>query len=107
MALRIGPTGGGTPPEELPAEEMQALPEEMPVEPMAPEMSSGTIDPMVARYLGPESRCGGCVHFLEGMEGGTCELVSVPIDPMGVCMLFVGDTPDELPMDSVPEGEVI
>lgn len=98
MALRIG---GGMPPQEEAISEPAVMPEEMaaPPEAMAPpteapaEEGGGFIDPESARYFGPESRCQSCIHF---MAPGSCEIVSGPIDPQGVCMLFLaGGAPDQ------------
>jgi hypothetical protein len=93
MALRI--KGNTSPPtEDLPVEEAEPeLPEqaEAASEPaMMPMAGGGTVDPAVARYLGPESRCAGCIHF---MDPGSCEIVAGPIDPQGVCVLW---TPDQM-----------
>lgn len=101
MALRIG---DGMPQEEAisePAvmpEEMDAPIEELPAEP------TGLVSPEAARYFGPESRCASCIHFMEGMEGGACEIVSGPIDPAGVCVLFTADAPEEMMLDEMPEA---
>lgn len=52
---------------------------------MAP---SGSVDPMVARYFGPEAMCSGCIHFL---EPDACAIVAGPIDPAGICSLHTPD----------------
>jgi hypothetical protein len=91
-------------------------------EPIAPEMpveeppvdeglidtsvGSGVVDPEAARYMGPESRCHACIHF-DGTS--SCEVVAGPIDPEGVCMLFIPDTssePAEVPMDASAEEDM-
>lgn len=113
MALRIGPPAGGPPmppPDEaaampdmtaMPPDAMAAPPEAMPTEPEGDE--GGFIDPESARYFGPESRCAGCIHF---MGPNACEIVSGPIDPQGVCMLFLaGGAPTDMPpTDAMPTG---
>jgi hypothetical protein len=101
MAFKIG--GQKAVPEEEPmVEEMPA--ESMEPEAMMPEASGGLVAPEAARYFGPESRCEGCVHFLMA-EMGSCEIVSGPIDPQGVCSLF---TPDQMLEEApLPDGEVM
>jgi hypothetical protein len=113
--LRVGP-GGELPmmPEEPAAPDLSAAVAEPMMESGAEGMG-GMVDPTVARYLGPNDRCGSCVHF---MEPGTCEIVAGPIDPMGVCSLFtpdiesveepVEDIPTDAPIteEEAPEGEV-
>lgn len=91
--LRIGQTPQ-VPVEEpiAPVEEMQEMPPEDPTIPM----QMGLISPESARYFGPESRCQGCIHFSEPSQ---CEVVSGPIDPAGVCMLFQADEMDEMPLE--------
>jgi hypothetical protein len=102
MALKIG--GMAPPVEEMPTE----MPvEEMPIEEPMPDMAGGLVSPEAARYFGPESRCAGCIHF---MDPGTCEIVAGPIDPQGVCVLFEPDQEmlDEpmLPTDGATEPEI-
>lgn len=58
------------------------------------EGSEALIDPQTARYFGPESRCEGCIHF-DGK--GACEVVSGPIDPQGICMLYLADSQEPAP----------
>jgi hypothetical protein len=106
MALRIG---GGKPPVEEPIEEpveepVEEMVEEAPEAPMDMAMGGGQVDPMAARYFGPESRCGGCVHFLAG-EMGSCEIVAGPIDAEGVCSLFTPDASEEVTEELPPLGE--
>ena len=109
MALRIGPSA---PPEAL-IEDAIEEPAEETMLPMASSMDmqmSGQVDPMVARYLGPESRCAGCIHFMGGNEGmGTCEIVAGPIAPDGVCSLYTPDTEQDAqemePMDENTASE--
>ena len=97
--LRISQIQAASNPKVLPTEE-QELPSEptdvpagetpLPEDPAEQQPGGGgNVDPAVARYLGPESRCQGCVHF---SEPGSCEIVAGAIDPQGVCSLF---TPDE------------
>jgi hypothetical protein len=113
MALRIG--SAKPPTEEMPemmAEMPPTEPEVMPeaLDEMADASTGGMVDPMAARYLGPESRCMGCIHF---MEPNACEIVAGPIDPQGICMLFSADAPEQdlldeptqLPTDSEPVAE--
>jgi hypothetical protein len=124
--LRVGP-GGELPmmPEEPAAPDLSAAVAEPMMESGAEGMG-GMVDPTVARYLGPNDRCGACVHFMEGARSssdlnstasntGTCEIVAGPIDPMGVCSLFTPDIESvEEPVENVPtemteeapEGEV-
>lgn len=72
-------------PEMMPAPEM---PMDVPVGPI-----EGKVSQEVARYLGPEYRCAGCVRFLEGSDSvGECMVVDGPIAPDGVCGLFEPDT---------------
>jgi hypothetical protein len=103
MALKIG---GMAPPveEEMPvAEEMPVEATEMAMEPEMPAVEGGLVSPEAARYFGPESRCAGCIHF---MEPGTCEIVAGPIDPQGVCVLFEADAMmDEMPTEEMPLEE--
>ena len=107
MALRISAGKPATAPEE-PVEEpieepVEEVVEEAPVDDPTMSMGGGQVDPMAARYFGPESRCGGCVHFLAGEMGGTCEIVAGPIDPEGVCSLFTADEmPAEMPIEEAP-----
>lgn len=130
MALRIGggmpqmdaasqpammPPGGGMPPPEMAPPPVEDMPPEMPME--DPTADLGKVSQESARYFGPEYRCAGCVHFIDGMGGQPeCEIVAGVIDPQGVCFLFEPDVegmteemPDdgleaEMPMDG-PEDE--
>ena len=97
MALRIGQPSAASFPAVLPTDEEGMVP------PEAPEMMAdgpmmmgpqqdGRVSQESARYFGPEYRCAGCVHYLEGPDGaGECEIVAGPIDPEGVCSLFDPD----------------
>lgn len=117
--IRVKMPGGAPMPEAVdvaPIEEV--LPPEVPEVPAEEPIESipgGSVDPAVARYLGPESRCGGCIHFL---EPDACEIVAGPIAPDGVCSLFTPDGggeevdlgPEELPVDDAevdPAEEVV
>lgn len=105
MALRIGG------PVEEPIEETATPELELPAEeamPMIPEMGGGgMVTPEAARYFGPESRCEGCVHFMAGELGGSCEIVSGPIDPMGVCSLFTPDSMEMMPDETLQTGSPV
>src|SRR5258707_575096 len=97
--LRIaGPSGPPTPPQSPQAPEEVTEPVDNPAEdtaePQTPQASdsSSQINPEVARYFGPDMRCEQCIHYMTGNAGaGSCEIVSGPIDPQGVCMLFTLD----------------
>jgi hypothetical protein len=71
-------------------------------------MQGGNVDPQVARYLPPDCRCQGCIHFI---DPGSCEIVAGPIDPQAVCSLYTPDangqeTSEESPdYDSSSEAE--
>lgn len=73
------------PPEALPPEE--TAPEAMP--PEAPQLApTGGVDPDVAGYKDPDEgpfACGNCAHF-DGTN--TCEILSEPVEPEGLCNLF-------------------
>ena len=100
MALRIKSNEPSVE-EAIPVEEpVEQVPVEEPM-PMEAMPSGGTIDPLVARYLGPMDRCQSCIHYL---EPGQCEIVAGPIDPQGVCSLFTADqvAEDEMPVEEVP-----
>src|SRR3990167_6791592 len=108
MALRIGQQGAVSFPEVLSEEPEAEMPmmDEMPMEPeaMMPPMGNegGRVSQESARYFGPEYRCGGCVHFMEGAGGqGECEIVAGPIESEGACSLFYPDV-DAL-TDEAPE----
>jgi hypothetical protein len=106
MALRIKTNDPVAEPEvEQPVEEpTEAAPPQEAIP--APEPQGGMVDPIAARYFGPESRCAGCVHFMEGPQGGSCEIVSGPIDPQGVCSLFMADQMDDpLATEAIPAAE--
>lgn len=75
------------------------MPEAVDVKPI------GLVDPSVARYLGPDSRCHNCIHFLEGEGLGSCEVVSGEIDPDGVCSLHTPDV-EEVEAESVDSPDV-
>ena len=108
-----GPPGGGLPQmaaasdpammmEESPVPEMPVAEEAMPI-PEAQPATSAKVPQEVARYLGPEYRCAGCIHFWDATAGqGECEIVEGPIMADGVCSLhepdaeaMVGDTDAE------------
>lgn len=95
-------------PTEMPEEEtMDAIPEqEAPPEEIQPtpdQMQMGCqVSPESAKYMPPDMRCQSCIHF---MEPGSCEVVSGPIDPAGVCLLFVADQPDEGEQDLDASGD--
>ena len=89
MALRIGSSNASMPVSQA------ANPAVMPMATSMPDLnaqpSSGTVDPAVARYLGPEAVCATCIHF---MEPSSCEVVSGAIDPQGRCCLHEADAMD-------------
>lgn len=106
MPIRIGPTGPVAPPmpetevpmeetlaEEMPTEAPVEIPEALPME--QPKFSGDKVDPAIARYmtsdLGPFI-CANCEHFT---DTGECEVVSGPIDPEGVCILFTPPEPEQ------------
>ena len=97
MALRIGQQGAVSFPEVLSEEPEAEMPmmDEMPMEPeaMMPPMGNegGRVSQESARYFGPEYRCGGCVHFMEGTVQHECEIVAGEIQPDGVCSLYTPD----------------
>src|SRR3990167_329368 len=82
--------------ETLPQAETAMVPDSF-KPPMLPEMGEGIVDQSVARYLGPESRCQGCLYFV---EGGSCRVVSGEIDPQGVCSLFTAGAGEDMLMGS-------
>ena len=94
MALRIGNPNAPPPaPPVVEEEEEEVLSAPSMMQGLEAPASAGLVDPVVARYLGPESRCESCVHF---MAPGSCEVVSGEIDPAGVCSLH---TPDDMGME--------
>jgi hypothetical protein len=118
MALRLA---GGMPPmppmeEEIPMEE----PMDMGVPAMdfmaqntAPAPAAmpggGMISPDVVKYMSSDMRCMNCVHYMEAGQTGSCEIVSGPIDPQGVCLIFSADTEPQLTEEPVPgpmEGDI-
>ena len=98
MALRIKGNDPIQPPAEPDEPEVIDNPEEEVAEPEAaalPQMApsgAGLVAPDVARYLGPESVCATCIHF---MEPGTCEIVAGPVDPQGRCSLYTPDAQED------------
>lgn len=106
--LRIS---GGQPPvePEVPTEPVPAAPETPQpdtAEPISKKFSADKVEPAVARYmtsdLGPFI-CANCEHFT---PDGDCAVVSGPIDPEGVCILFTpgpedvqGEATDVEPVD--------
>lgn len=98
-----------TPPiEEVEVPEVPEMEQETPEQPEAvsePAMlteSAGKVSPQVARYMTSDMGpfiCANCQHF---QDDGSCEVVSGPIDPEGVCILFT--PPDQL-NEGMPEGE--
>lgn len=90
MAIRIA----GQPPVPPPVEEAPEVPEAMEQEeavskPVVMTMGeeAGKVSPMVARYMTSDMGpfiCAFCEHYRDG----SCEVVSGPIDPEGVCILF-------------------
>jgi len=104
MALRIkGNDVPPAPPVEEPIEDEQPVEEQaeptLPQSGMLPIASGGTVDPAVARYLGPDAICQNCIHFL---EPNTCEIVAGQIEPQGRCSLFEADAME----DGMPETEL-
>lgn len=114
MAFRIS---NGQPPADPMAmpEQMAAMAEpevmadpmmEMPIE--EPMMSEGLVSPEAAKYMTSDMRCGSCVHFMDSGGIGSCEIVSGPIDPQGVCLLYTADTaPEELAEPALEESPVV
>lgn len=98
-------------PEELPQMEPEAdLPEpEGLAEALTaenPEAGGGMVDPTLAKYMGPDMRCGSCKHF---QEPSTCDLLSGPVEADGVCMLFEPmeqDEVDAMPVEASEEEAV-
>lgn len=87
-----------------------AVPEAENVTPIDPSGASGKpakfsadkVDPSIARYMGPELgpfECQACEHF---NQDGSCSVVSGPIDPQGVCILFTH--PDSEPSAPPDDG---
>ena len=114
MALRIGQPQAASQPAVMPMMDDETQQMDMPEIESMPEMASEVEDPSMAvgtgrvsqesaRYFGPEYRCAGCVHFVEGAETGECEIVAGPIQPDGVCSLFDPDV-DTLGADVPPEA---
>ena len=98
------PTGGPPAPPQGPPGDAPPLPGGPPPMPDAPpdlaggapDTPKGQVHPEIAGYMGPDLgpfACGRCVHF-DGQS--SCEIVSGPIDPAGLCNLFepVADQPD-------------
>lgn len=66
----------------------------------AKKFSADKVDPTVARYMTPDLGpfiCANCEHFT---QDGDCQVVSGPIDPEGVCILF---TPGGAGMDEATD----
>ena len=83
--------------EEIPLEEEVPV-DEMPTSSMKYDVDK--VDPVIAGYRGPELgpfMCGRCDHF-DGT--GSCNIVMGPIDPEGVCCLFISSE-SQLPMDEM------
>ena len=108
-----GPPGGGLPqmaaasdPAVMTEDAMMPIAEDvMPIPESQPASGSGKVSQEVARYLGPEYRCAGCIHFWDATAGqGECEIVEGPIMADGVCSLFEPDVDNmgvaEEPMDT-------
>lgn len=115
MAIRIA--GKARP--EAPVPETPEMPEEMAQEPeveqesevpTAPaKFSADKVDPRIARYMTSDMGpfiCANCDHFT---EEGECEVVSGPIDPEGVCILFTPGIAPAEPMEvpEEPESEAL
>jgi hypothetical protein len=108
MALRIGgppmaPMAPTAPDAPVPDQIQAGQPA---VEPDADDMTDAPtgamVSPEVARYTGPEARCQSCAHF---MSPGSCEVVTGPIDPQGICCIYTPDHEDESTPDSeAPES---
>lgn len=114
MALRIGQTQAASKPAVLPEDEPKGSPRlkmanltapapKPPAEQVDdsdPDGDGDTDTPnkasqAVARYLGPDDKCGACVHFSEDNGNYSCLLVADPIVPDGVCALFEADTDND------------
>lgn len=66
----------------------------------AKKFSADKVDPSVARYMTSDDGpfiCANCEHFT---AEGDCQVVSGPIDPEGVCILF---TPGGAGMDEATD----
>ena len=116
-----GPPGGGLPQMAAASDpavltdgmpEMPVAEDVMPIPEPQPASGSGKVSQEVARYLGPEYRCAGCIHFWDATAGqGECEIVEGPIMADGVCSLFEPDVDNmgvaEEPMatDAVPAAD--
>lgn len=96
MPIRIGKQGPLSEEQPIPVPEPepevseleQVLSEAPQEQPAGPRFSADKVDPMVARYMTSDMGpfvCQNCDHFT---ETGECDIVSGPIDPEGVCILF-------------------
>ena len=95
MPIRIQGSQPPVPPapEEMPVPQAPMEQEEAVSQPaMLAGSEAGKVSPQVARYMSSDMGpfiCANCNHF---QQDGSCEVVSGPIDPEGVCILF---TPPE------------
>lgn len=65
------------------------------------KFSVDKVDPSVARYMTADQgpfQCDHCEHFT---DNGDCDIVSGPIDPAGVCILFTSAAGDQKEGDLV------
>ena len=83
-----------------------ALDEAIEEEGSEPVMDTGKISPQIARYMSADQGpfiCANCTHFQDDMS---CQVVSGPIDPEGVCILFTsraGENAVEQPTEYAEE----
>lgn len=94
MALRIAGNQPPPPVEDVPVDPASEMVEQadtvsdqamMPIEDTG---TAGLVSPEVVRYMTSDRGpfiCANCLHF---QDDGSCEIVSGPIDPEGVCILF-------------------
>ena len=90
-----------------------AVPSALMEAPELPTDAGGLVDPAAVRYMTADMGPFQCDHCIHWQDGGTCNVVAGPIDPMGVCILFeaaeMGGAPeipgDVPPLPPLPEEE--